>query len=134
MIKRLTILGFAASLFAISMVPASVAVAMPIADAFGIRNAAPSNIEAVQFRRRGRGAGIGAAILGGAIIGGMLTNPYYYGPGPYYGPSRYYYPRPGYVVVPGPGDAVAYCMQRFRSYDQRSGTYLGYDGFRHPCP
>lgn len=31
-------------------------------------------------------------------------------------------------------DAVAYCMQRFRSYDPRTGTYLGYDGLRHPCP
>lgn len=28
----------------------------------------------------------------------------------------------------------AYCAQRFRSYDPRSGTYLGYDGYRHPCP
>ncbi|MGZ3311613.1 MAG: BA14K family protein [Xanthobacteraceae bacterium] len=25
-------------------------------------------------------------------------------------------------------------MQRFKSYDPRSGTYLGYDGARHPCP
>ncbi|MGB9173724.1 BA14K family protein [Bradyrhizobium sp.] len=25
-------------------------------------------------------------------------------------------------------------MQQYRSYDPRSGTYLGYDGFRHPCP
>jgi BA14K-like protein len=25
-------------------------------------------------------------------------------------------------------------MQRFRSYDPQSGTYLGYDGQRHPCP
>ncbi|MGR7995061.1 MULTISPECIES: BA14K family protein [unclassified Xanthobacter] len=31
-------------------------------------------------------------------------------------------------------DAVAYCMQRYRSYDPRTGTYLGYDGYRHPCP
>lgn len=31
-------------------------------------------------------------------------------------------------------DAVAYCMNRFRSYDPASGTYLGYDGLRHPCP
>ena len=30
--------------------------------------------------------------------------------------------------------AVAYCSQRFRSYDPVSGTYLGYDGYRHPCP
>lgn len=27
-----------------------------------------------------------------------------------------------------------YCASRFRSYDPRSGTYLGYDGRRHPCP
>ncbi|MFC5068348.1 BA14K family protein [Flaviflagellibacter deserti] len=27
-----------------------------------------------------------------------------------------------------------YCAARFRSYDPRSGTYLGYDGFRHACP
>jgi len=31
-------------------------------------------------------------------------------------------------------DAVAYCAQRYRSYDPRTGTYLGYDGYRHPCP
>ncbi len=32
------------------------------------------------------------------------------------------------------GNAVAYCAQRFKSYDARSGTYLGYDGLRHSCP
>ncbi len=26
------------------------------------------------------------------------------------------------------------CLQRFRSYDPGSGTYLGRDGRRHPCP
>lgn len=31
-------------------------------------------------------------------------------------------------------NAVGYCSQRYRSYDPRSGTYLGYDGYRHPCP
>jgi hypothetical protein len=30
--------------------------------------------------------------------------------------------------------AVAYCEQRFKSYDPASGTYLGYDGERHACP
>jgi hypothetical protein len=30
-------------------------------------------------------------------------------------------------------DDIAYCVQRFRSYDGKSGTYLGYDGQRHPC-
>ena len=27
----------------------------------------------------------------------------------------------------------SYCAQRYRSYDPASGTYLGYDGQRHPC-
>jgi BA14K-like protein len=37
------------------------------------------------------------------------------------------------VVEPTPG-VVAYCARRFKSYDPGSGTYLGYDGLRHPCP
>ncbi|MGQ4272922.1 BA14K family protein [Terrihabitans sp. B22-R8] len=27
-----------------------------------------------------------------------------------------------------------WCAERFRSYDSRSGTYLGADGRRHACP
>ncbi|HMJ27234.1 MAG TPA: BA14K family protein, partial [Xanthobacteraceae bacterium] len=40
------------------------------------------------------------------------------------------------AVAPAPGgdDSVAYCMQTYRSYDPQSGTYLGNDGYRHPCP
>jgi BA14K-like protein len=30
--------------------------------------------------------------------------------------------------------ANAYCEQKYRSFDPASGTYLGYDGQRHPCP
>lgn len=44
----------------------------------------------------------------------------------------YYYDY-GYEA-PTYDSAVAYCLQRFRSYDPASGTYLGYDGRRHPCP
>jgi hypothetical protein len=74
-------------------------------------------------------------LLGGVIIGGLLAAPYYgyddpyyaYEPGPY-GPGPYAY-GPGYG-----GNAEAYCMQRFRSYDPNSGTYVGFDGLRHSCP
>jgi BA14K-like protein len=72
---------------------------------------------------------------------------YYWGPGVgfttglalggYYRPYPYYYAPPPYAYGPPPyaaGDAVAYCMQRFRSYDPGSGTYRGFDGLRHPCP
>jgi hypothetical protein len=31
-------------------------------------------------------------------------------------------------------DSVSYCMSQFRTYDPASGTYLGYDGLRYPCP
>ena len=135
-----------AALLAMSIAPfANVASAMPVADALAIKNAGPTIIETVQWRGRGYygrgyygrgyygrgwygpGWGVGAGLLGGAIIGGMLAAPYYYGSGPYYA-------EPGYYEAPPPGDAVAYCMQRFRSYDPSSGTYLGNDGYRHPCP
>jgi hypothetical protein len=45
-------------------------------------------------------------------------------------------PPPAYVAAPPPpgGDAVAYCAQRYRSYDPVSQTFLGFDGLRHPCP
>lgn len=64
--------------------------------------------------RRGYGgaaAGLGLGLATGALIGGAIASQQQAG-----------------------SDAVAYCMQRFKSYDPRSGTYLGYDGLRHPCP
>ncbi len=91
----------------------------------------------VQYRRFGhrphrfrrgygyrRGPGVGAAIgagaaglAAGAIIGGAIAN------------SQA-------QAAQGAADAevVAACARRFRSYDAASGTYLGNDGARHPCP
>jgi hypothetical protein len=56
---------------------------------------------------------------------------YAYSPG--YSYSHGYSPNAYGYVEQGRGD-VGYCMRRFRSYDPRSGTYLGFDGLRHPCP
>src|ERR1700744_3336178 len=99
----------------------------PLAGPVAIAKAAPSVIQTVQWR--GGGWGWGAPVVGGliagAIVGGAIANAPY-GPG-YYGP-------PPVAYGPPPGDAVAYCMQQYRSYDPRSGNYLGYDGFRHPRP
>ncbi|QDP26132.1 BA14K family protein [Bradyrhizobium cosmicum] len=113
--------------------------AAPATSALMLRGAAAPSVETVQYRRGwgghhhggvgiGIGAGIAGALIGGAIIG--ATQPYgYYGyPPGYYGPA--YVAPPPYVD----SDAVGYCAQRFRSYDPYSGTYLGYDGLRHPCP
>jgi hypothetical protein len=57
--------------------------------------------------------------------------PYNYG---YY--DDYAYGDDYVAVSPGAadGDSVASCRARFRSYDPSTGTYLGYDGLRHPCP
>jgi BA14K-like protein len=127
----------ASALFAASITSvASVGYAMPVSDGLAIKNAAPTTIEVVRWR--GRGWGVGAGFLGGALIGGALAAPYYYGPYPGYYPGPYYpgpnYPAPAYYGGQVPGDAVAYCVQRFRSYDPQSGTYLGNDGARHRCP
>ena len=85
------------------------------------------------------GGGFWPGVAAGAVIGGALAYPYNayaYDDGPDYG----YYDQPGYydddsavAVAPGGNDA-SYCAQRYRSYDPASGTYLGYDGQRHPCP
>jgi hypothetical protein len=38
------------------------------------------------------------------------------------------------TVVPNSGvNNSMSCSQRYRSFDPASGTYLGYDGQRHPC-
>ena len=132
---------------------AAPAAAMPVSHA--LKDAAPSAVETVRWGRGGWGWGVGGGLLAGAIVGGALASPYYYGgypyayypgpypayPAPYPPPAPAYYggppPGPGYGGPPqgGPGgDAVAYCMQRFRSYNPQTGTYLGLDNQRHSCP
>jgi len=117
----------------ISLPPAAASPMMAVAGAERLTTSAQP-VETVQYRRWHRGDrhhgwrhrrhgwrdrrhhyGPGAAALGGlaagAIIGGAIAN----------SQAR-------------ANDAVAYCAQRYRSYDPASGTYLGYDGQRHPCP
>jgi len=104
-----------------------VALAAPIGEPLAIARTIPNTIEPVYWRGRGWGWGapVAGGLIAGAIIGGALAAPYY-APG--------YYPGPAYYYGPPPGDAIGYCMQRYKSYDPASGTYLGYDGYRHPCP
>ncbi|MGP0090308.1 MAG: BA14K family protein [Xanthobacteraceae bacterium] len=129
------------------------AAAVPISSSLGLQNAVAPQVETVAGRGGSRGfgggrgyrgggyggagvgLGIAGAIIGGAIIGATQPYGYYdYGYGPGYGYAPGY--DQGYVGVPpyAEGGEVAYCQQRFRSYDPASGTYLGVDGLRHPCP
>lgn len=90
----------------------------------------------------------GDALVGGAIglgVGALLGSALAAPPPP--PPPTYYYPsRPVYVEPPsyrdtiparsyygGPRGHVEACFARYRSYDPRSDTFLGYDGYRHPC-
>jgi hypothetical protein len=130
--------SLAAALVAASLASPNVASATPVADALAIKNAAPTEIEAVRW---GWGWGFGAGFLGGAVLGGALARPYYYYPpayyypAPVYAPAPVYGPPPVYYDPPAPaGDAYSYCVRRYRSYDPATGTFLGNDGLRHPCP
>lgn len=93
-----------------------------------LNSAVPAATENVQYYRRhgyrrgyyghrhhhhggSTAAGIGLGLAAGAIIGG--------------------------AIAAGQAQAqqnAAYCAQRYRSYDPRSGTYLSNDGNRYPCP
>lgn len=70
------------------------------------------------------GAGI-AGLATGALLGGVLA-PRVYAP-PVYAPA------PVYSYRPGSSAWISYCSSKYRSFDPRSGTYLGYDGRRHYC-
>jgi hypothetical protein len=64
----------------------------------------------------------GAAIVGGAI-GSWLWR-------------QWAQPEPAPVVVvpQEPTRGMEWCMNRYKSYDPYTKTYLGYDGLRHGCP
>jgi hypothetical protein len=97
----------------------------------------------------GRGGIIPGVIIGaaaGAIIaseGERRRGGYYYhrngcyrqrADGAWVAMSPRYCEGPAEYGGAAPSDAVAYCMQRFRSYDPASQTYVGYDGYRRSCP
>jgi hypothetical protein len=91
--------------------------------------------------RYGGGGFIPGAVAGAVIGGAIAAQGPYYGGTPYYGGNAYYDGGDDYsdgpvvqVAPDGGGGDVTYCMQTYRSYDPRSGTYLGFDGYRHPCP
>jgi hypothetical protein len=79
----------------------------------------------------------GAALATGAILGlaiGSLAAPsYYYAPPPpvYYAPPP---PPPAYGYYGGPtAQHISWCESRYRSYDARYNTFVGYDGYVHQC-
>lgn len=122
-----------AKLFAAALLAATTAIALPqSATSAPLMNdtvlsravSTSSDIENVQYYRRGYGyrggyrrgyggtaAGVGIGLAAGAIIGGAIA-----------------------ASQAQAQQNAAYCAQRYRSYDPRSGTYLSTNGNRYPCP
>ncbi|MFA6264976.1 MAG: BA14K family protein [Pseudolabrys sp.] len=118
-----------AVLFSMAVVTGS-AYAVPLSGAaskFAPAMADKAAVELVQYRhggprpgprhgpyrghdRGGDGGAVAAGVLGGLLLGAIIAN------------------------QAQQQNSVDYCMQRYRSYDPRSGTYVGYDGRRHRCP
>lgn len=112
-------LTIAAAAVATSVLTASTTFAAPLL-AFTPMQAKTPGLTTVQYRHwQGRppahhhhDGSAAAAVVGGLVVGAII----------------------GGAVASSQARAVAACAQRYRSYDRASGTYLGYDGFRHPCP
>jgi hypothetical protein len=74
----------------------------------------------------------GSALGYGAYYDGYYDP--YYGDSYAYSDGDYYDPGDSAVVGQNVAGDASYCPQRYQSYDPASGTYLGFDGLRHPCP
>jgi hypothetical protein len=94
--------------------------------------------------RYNNGDALAAGIIGfgaGAILGGALAQPRYYAyePAPVYvAPAPVYVePAPVYSysagAAPWSAEWYAYCDARYRSFNSRTGYFLGYDGEYHFC-
>ena len=87
-----------------------------------------------RHHRHGREFGFAAGLAAGSALGygyGGYDDPYYYNDDSAYNDPGY----DGYSgSVVSSGTDPSYCAQRYKSYDPASGTYLGRDGRRHPCP
>lgn len=75
---------------------------------------------------------LGAGIIGlgvGAVIGSALTpREVYVAP-----PPRPVYRRAGYRPPAWSEEWYNYCYARYRSFNPRTGTFIGYDGYERFC-
>ena len=88
-------------------------------------------------------AGDGDAVLAGVagfavgtLFGHAAAQPRYYAPAPVYvaPPPPVVYTTPVYYAPqPWTPDWYAYCARKYGSFDPASGTFLGFDGYRHMC-
>jgi len=69
------------------------------------------------------GAALATGALLGLTFGALATAPRYYEP-----------PPPAYGYYGGPtAQHISWCESRYRSYNARYNTFVGYDGYVHQC-
>lgn len=91
------------------------------------------------WRHHHRGGDLAAAgIIGlaaGALAAGIATAPdrEYYEPERVYRPVRRHYVDDDYGLEPWTRDWYRYCANRYRTFNARTGTFMGSDGYRHFC-
>ena len=90
----------------------------------GIAKSQDANIQQASHRRYWRRSGIYLGLGFEPFYRPYYYQPYYYQP--YYAQSYYYAPARS-------SRHVRYCLNRYRTYDVRSNTFKGYDGYRHRC-
>jgi hypothetical protein len=82
---------------------------------------------------------LATALILGPVSATMATEDNDFGgfrvPGSMDGVNPVFHPSLRHTIDTGAAsaNASASCEQRFKSYDPQTGTYLGFDGKRHPC-
>lgn len=119
-----------------------------VALAIGAAAASSASADDRWHHRGSDGWAFGAAGLAtGLVVGSALASePAYYDGPVYYDddyaappPPRYYVAPRQYIPVVAGGEQpwspgwVQYCMNRYRTFDDRTGTFVGNDGARHFC-
>jgi hypothetical protein len=72
----------------------------------------------------------------GTLFGHAAAQPRYVAPRPVYVAPAPVYVAPAsvyYAPAPWTQPWYGYCASKYRSFDPRSGTYIGIDGYRHMC-
>jgi hypothetical protein len=137
--SRMKLMTLTAAALAISVIGAEAAPVAPSSSQAAVASEGTSLVTDVQYRRFGggyrrwRGPGIGLGI-GAAIVGSAIIANSYYAPRRGYYYDTYAYDGPYYYPEDYRGDPRNICARHFKSFEWRTGMYTTYGGERRLCP